>query len=385
MVDGSDAIPTPVRCPAISHPETGLADPSDFVPLLTRLGDPAGVEQAEEFPRGTLQPDGRLDLCKQGVGPVMSSRLVHAAARSGHTRHLLLGTNGLGDEGLQAVAAALPPDHRIETLYLGCNRINAAGIDPLAERLAEDQVIRALWLKRNPIGDEGVLRLCSALARNRTLRTLDLVNVGVTVRGLTRLADTLAQRDVPLERLFLGGNGLGPEAVPALGALVREAGIHELYLAANHLGDSGAAALAEEATGLPMTLGLGGNGITPAGVRMLAARLTGWQSLDLARPPSERALGAHGNVVGDEGAAALAGALPGSKLRRLDLRRTEITGRGAKLLLQVLDGHPTLEYLGLSGGVPRRMRRQATATLQPADRPLTPPHPDLRAIASVYR
>ncbi|GAB2964333.1 hypothetical protein GCM10027280_61500 [Micromonospora polyrhachis] len=385
MVDGPEPTATPVRCPAISHPETGLADPADFGPLLARLGDPAGVEQSEEFPRGTLQPDGRLDLCKQGVGPTMTSRVALAAARSGHTRHLLLGTNGLGDEGAQAVAEALIPGHRLETLYLGCNRINPAGVEALAGRLAGDQIVRALWLKRNPIGDEGVLRLCAALAGNRSLRTLDLVNVGVTARGLTRLAETLAERETPLERLFLGGNGLGPEAVPTLTGLIHQAGIRELYLAANHLGDGGVAALVESATGLPMTFGLGGNGITPVGVATLAGRLSGWLALDLARPPSERALGASGNVVGDEGAAALAAALPGSSLRRLDLRHSGITGRGAKLLLAALDGHPTLEYLGLNGGVPRRMRRRATATLQPADRALTPAHPDLRAIASVYR
>lgn len=42
-----------------------------------------------------------------------------------------------------------------------------------------------------------------------------------------------------------------------------------------------------------------------------------------------------------------------------------------------------MEYLGLHGGVPRRRRRRA-ATL-PAGRPTSPPHPDIRAIASVYR
>jgi hypothetical protein len=34
-------------------------------------------------------------------------------------------------------------------------------------------------------------------------------------------------------------------------------------------------------------------------------------------------------VVGDEGAYALADALGGARLQRLDLRRTEIGGRGA--------------------------------------------------------
>ncbi|MFG3708923.1 gala protein [Micromonospora sp. NPDC047670] len=375
--------PTPVRCPAIADPDAGLAHPGDFDPLLVRLAVPDAVVTPEEFPRGTVQPDGRLDLCKQGVGPVQTARIVAAAVDSPLVRHLLLGTNGLGPDGARAVADALRPGHHLQTLYLGCNRIDRAGVDALAARLAGDDTVRALWLKRNPVGDEGVRRLAAALAVNSAIRTLDLVNVGMSVRGLAALAEALTVRERPVQRLFLGGNGFGPDAVPVLGALVRSAGVRELYLAANHLGDSGAAALAELADGVEVTLGLGGNGITPAGVAALARHLGAWRALDLARPPSERALGARGNVVGDEGAAALADVLPAARLRRLDLRRTEIGGRGARRLVEAVEGHPTLEYLGINGGVPRRQRRRASALL--AERPVTAPHEDIRAIASVYR
>ncbi|MEU6077897.1 gala protein [Micromonospora sp. NPDC047074] len=375
--------PTPVRCPAITDPDAGLADPGDFDPLLLRLAVPDTVVAPEEFPRGTVQPDGRLDLCKQGVGPVQTARIVAAAVDSPLVRHLLLGTNGLGADGARAVAEALRPGHHLETLYLGCNRIDPAGVDALAARLAGDQTVRALWLKRNPVGDEGVRRLAAALAVNTTIRTLDLVNVGMSVRGLAALAEALADRERPVQRLFLGGNGFGPDAVPVLGALVHAAGVRELYLAANHLGDVGVATLAELLDGVEVTLGLGGNGITPVGVAALAGHLGAWRALDLARPPSERALGARGNLVGDVGAAALADALPAARLRRLDLRRTEVGGRGAKRLVAAVEGHPTLEYLGINGGVPRRQRRRASALL--AERPVTAPHEDIRAIASVYR
>ncbi|MGC4766821.1 gala protein [Micromonospora sp. DT46] len=375
--------PTPVRCPAIADPDAGLADPGDFDPLLARLAAPDTVAGPEVFARGTVQPDGRLDLCKQGVGPVQTARIVAAAVDSPLVRHLLLGTNGLGADGARAVAEALRPGHHLQTLYLGCNRIDPAGVDALADRLAGDDTVRALWLKRNPVGDEGVRRLAAALAVNSAIRTLDLVNVGMGVAGLTALAEALTARERPVRRLFLGGNGFGPDAVPVLGALVNAAGVRELYLAANHLGDAGVAALAELVDGVELTLGLGGNGITPAGVAVLARHLGSWRALDLARPPSERALGARGNVVADEGAAMLADALPAARLRRLDLRRTEIGGRGARRLVEAIEGHPTLEYLGINGGVPRRQRRRASTLL--AERPVTAPHEDIRAIASVYR
>jgi Ran GTPase-activating protein (RanGAP) involved in mRNA processing and transport len=298
-------------------------------------------------------------------------------------RHLLLGTNGLGADGARAVAGALRPGHHVETLYLACNRIDPDGVDAIAARLAQDDTVRALWLKRNPVGDDGVARLAAALATNRAIRTLDLVNVGMTVRGLRVLAAALAARPARLQRLYLGGNGFGPDVVPVLGTLIHEAGVHEIYLAANHLGDAGAAALAELADGVALTLGLGGNGLSPSGAAALARHLGAWTALDLARPPSERSLGAHGNVVGDEGAYALADALGGARLQRLDLRRTEIGGRGARRLVAAVQGHPTLAYLGLNGGVPRRQRRKAVDLL--AGQPAPVPHADVRAIASVYR
>ncbi|MEU4553226.1 leucine rich repeat (LRR) protein [Micromonospora violae] len=375
--------PTPVRCPIIADPTAGLADPSDFDPLLGRLAIPTEVVDAEMFPRGTVRADGRLDLCKQGVGPTQTSRILAAAVDSPLVRHLLLGTNALGGTGAVAVANALRPGHRLHTLYLGCNLIDAAGVGALADRLAVDDQVRALWLKRNPVGDDGVRRLAEALRVNTTVRTLDLVNVGMSVRGLTALAEALADRPVPVQRLFLGGNGFDLAAVPALGTLVHAAGVRELYLAANHLGDDGVTALAALADGVPMTLGLGGNGVTPVGVAALARHLAGWEALDLARPPSERALGARGNVVGDGGAEALADALPPARLRRLDVRRTEIGGRGARRLVAAIEGHPTLCYLGINGGVPRKQRRRAADLL--AERPVPAPHEDVQAIASIYR
>ncbi|MBO3739272.1 gala protein [Actinoplanes flavus] len=362
-----------IRCPAISDPDRGLADPGDFDGILGRLAAPEPITAPEEFARGLLRPDGRVDLCKQGLGPEQAARVTTVAAASPHRTHLLLGTNGLGADGARAVAGALTPGHRISTLYLGCNRIDADGAGALADQLAADGTVRALWLKRNPIGDRGVARLAAALSENTTLRTLDLVNTGLTAAGLEPLADALAARPPGMQRLFLGGNGLGPESVGVLTRFVREGGVRELFLAVNHLGDRGAAALAENLSGYDMTLGLGGNGITD--VAPIAAALRTWTALDLARPPSERALGGRANEVGDTGAALLAEALPGSALKRLDVRFTGVTGRGARLLLAA-GAH--LDHLGLNGGVPRRMRRQAPKTS-------TPPHEDINAIVSVYR
>ncbi|MGW6781778.1 gala protein [Streptomyces sp. NPDC054987] len=376
--------PTPVRCPAIEHPDLPPADPAGLDPLLARLAADRPVEVDETFPLGTLRTDGRVDLCKQGLGPVGAARLLPAAAASPHATHLLLGTNAIGDTGAATLADALTADgHGLHTLYLGCNRIGPAGVGSLAGVLAEDTTVRALWLKRNPLHADGARTLAALLRRNTGLRTLDLVNTGIGAEGVRLLLDALVEREQPLERLFLGGNGLGPDAAPLLCDLIRLAGVRELYVPANHLGDEGAAALAAAAADSPhpVRLGLGGNGIGAAGARALAASLGGIEALDLGRALSERSLGAPGNHPGDEGAYALAAALPGSPLRRLELRHTGLTGRGAKSLLVAVPDDTPLEYVGLGPGLPRRVKRSFTERLRPA----RAAHPDVRAIGSVYR
>jgi hypothetical protein len=375
--------PTPVRCPAIEHPDVPAADPAALEPLLARLSEASAVDTDETFPLGTLRPDGRVDLCKQGLGAQGVARLMPVAAASPHAVHLLLGTNAMGNEGVRTIARALVPGHGVETLYMGCNRIDGEGVAVLAERLADDDTVRAVWLKRNPVRDKGVRALAAMLRRNTTIRTLDLVNTGVTLDGLRALRDALAERPQPVERLFLGGNGFAADAAPLLASLIRDAGVRDLYVPSNHLGDAGAAALAEAADpARPVRLGLGGNGIGPDGARALADALDGIEALDLGRPPSQRALGAPGNATGDEGASALADAVPGSPLRTLNLAHSGITGRGAKRLLARVSGNATrLEQVRLGPNVPRRVKRALNALM----RPLTPAHPDIRLIGSVYR
>ncbi|MGW2594245.1 gala protein [Streptomyces sp. NPDC001515] len=375
--------PMPVRCPAIEHPDLPLADPALLGPLLERLADGRPVTADETFPLGTLRTDGRVDLCKQGLGAAGAARIMPAVAASPHAVHVLLGTNGLGDEGARAVAeAAAASGHGLHTLYLGCNRITATGAATLAGALDGDDTVRALWLKRNPVGDAGVRALVPMLRRASALRTLDLVNTGVTTEGLATLLDVLAGRARPVERLFLGGNGLDARAAPLLARLIRDAGVRELYLPSNHLGDGGAAVLAGAADpARPIRLGLGGNGIGPEGARALAAALDGIEALDLGRPPSERSLGAPPNATGDLGADALAAALPGSPLRRLDLCHTGLTGRGAKTLLSAVGHGSRLEYMGLGPGLPRRVKRSFATALRPDGGA----HADLRAVRSLYR
>ncbi|GAA2361782.1 gala protein [Dactylosporangium salmoneum] len=367
-----------IACPVVKAPAVPQADLALLEPLLARLDDPSGVGDTERFPMGTLQPDGRLDLCKQGLGPDGVTRVLDRVIGSRHAVHLLLGTNGLGAPGTAALAASLSPGHGVRTLYLGCNAIDAGGAAPLFERLADDSTVTALWLKRNPLGDAGVARLAEMLRYNSSISTLDLVNTGLTEAGLGLLVDALAARSRPVTRVFLGGNGLGPGAAPLLGRLLGECGVTGLFLAANRLGDDGVARVLSDLRRDGTSLGLGGNGLTD--VAPLAARLHLLDGLDLGRPLSLRVLGAADNAIGDPGAALLADALPGTSLRRLDLRHTAVRGRGAKRLLAAVETRRTaLRRLTLGPDVPRRVKRALGALLPGGEPPLA------SEIVSVYR
>ncbi len=166
----------PLHCP-VHRVEVIPRDPSELVPLLTHLRANTPVADAVTFPCGTVLPDGRLDLCKQALGPAGCRQVVEALEVNAQIVSLMLGTDGIGNSGARDVARLVECSRSIEVLYLGCNNIDAEGIAPLAEALADPMLsISGLWLKRNPLGSVGARRIAALLRNNSTLRVLDLVN-----------------------------------------------------------------------------------------------------------------------------------------------------------------------------------------------------------------
>jgi Ran GTPase-activating protein (RanGAP) involved in mRNA processing and transport len=384
----------PPRCPVVRAPVVPC-EPAELAPLLAWLASDEPSGERRTFPRGTALADGRLDLCKQGLGPDGGRAVLAALAHDRRVRHLLLGTNGIGDAGARAAADLLAQRPGVETLYLGCNLIGPDGARALAQALTTDASVSGLWLKRNPVGDDGARALADMLRKNASLRALDLVHTGIGAEGLDALARALVDAGRVLDRLDLGGNRLEARAVAPIVDAARRGAIRRLSLAVNALGDEGARLVADAlAAGAPLdALGLGSNGIGPDGVVALGealGRAPSLTSLDLSRAPSTRALGGASNEAGDEGAVALARALEGpSALRRLDLAGCGVRGRGAKALLAALETNRTLVWLRLGAGAPRAVVRRLrvaltrNAALAPAAALAIPP--ELAAIQSVYR
>ncbi|WP_262379865.1 ribonuclease inhibitor [Nonomuraea sp. PA05] len=362
----------------------------DLAPLLDWLRTGRQVAGRTDFPAGTAMPDGRLDLCKQALGPDGVRAIVSALPPRGPVRHLLLGTDGLGDAGAaDATRGAIGAG--VETVYLGCNGIGAAGVRDLADRLiASPGVVRGLWLKRNPLGGDGGRAAGRLLARGSGLATLDLVQTGLDAAASAALAEgveAVAARGDRVGRLYLGGNVLDAAQVARV---VRTGAVDELYVSAAGLGDAGARVLARALRAAPpglTHLSVASNGIGPEPLMELvaAAAAAGVTLLDLSRVRAAGALGAPDNRLDEPATAAIAAVLSGTRhrLAHLILRDTGITGRGALALVAGARRAISPTRYALGPGVASRAKREL-AELSESVPPLSP-HPDVAAIASVHR
>ncbi|MET0133920.1 MAG: ribonuclease inhibitor [Kibdelosporangium sp.] len=334
-----------------------------------------------DFPIGTALPDGRLDLCKSDLGPIGAQAVVDALPRGGPVRHLLLGTDRLGDAG-----AAAATDGAIgagaSTIYLGCNGIAGGGACSIAERVAASPgVVRGLWLKRNPLGASGLRAIADLVATGNAPATIDLVQTGVTPEILDGLVEALAGTRV-VRRLFLSGNPLGD--AEALTRLVADCGIEELYLSACMLGDRGADRISAGLTTGLKRVSVASNGIGPRATADLvrAAATAGVEMLDLGRVKSAGVLNAENNQV-DAVAVADHLATAEHRLRHLDLRHTGLDGRSSLALLAGARRTHVPTRFVLGGGVPRRVKRELARLA--VEVPDLLPHPDVAAIRSVHR
>jgi diketogulonate reductase-like aldo/keto reductase len=231
-----------------------VTDPEQFIPLFEYLVYSQVPPQADTtFVKGSVFPDGRLDLCKQVVGPTSIQELCRVVAESAIVRHFLLGNNvALQDNeiaGATALAQLMANNTKaIETWYLAGNCIGPLGIQIMAKALESNCHAKALWLKRNPIGPLGAGHLNAMLRLNRTLVLLDLHNCALGDEGLACLLEN-PHEIRSLKHLYLDANAI--ESIDPVAQWCRVGTPVTLYLSINRLGDTGAFKLAQGLTRNP--------------------------------------------------------------------------------------------------------------------------------------
>ncbi len=369
---------------------------AELAPVLAWLRRGEAVHARTDFPAGTALPDGRLDLCKQDLGPLGAEAVADALPEGGGpVRHLLLGTDGLGDGGAAAVAPKAVAAH-VETLYLGCNDIGGGGVCEIAGQLiAAPGVVKALWLKRNPVGPDGVRAVAETVRAGTVLRTIDLTQTGLATPDVAVLVDAMiaaAGGQHAIERLYLSGNRLGADGAQDVARLIVAGAVAELYLSAAQLGDSGARVLATALQNAPggalRRLSVASNGIGPAALAELiaAAATAGVELFDAARVKAAAVLGAEDNRLDESGAATVADALAAPhRLAYLNLHHTGLGSRGALRLLDGAQRAATPTRFKLGGGIAKRVKKELTALAAEIPASVFDVAPDVRAIRSVYR
>lgn len=334
--------PVPVQpCPA-----------EELEPLLEHLEHKQPVDEQTRFVRGTHMPDGRLDLCKQVVGPAGIGPVLEAVADHPHVTRLMIGNNIVGNSGALAIADFIRSSRsHIDVWYIAGNEIDVEGLVPVCEALYDDPHVKSLWLKRNPLGPGAGPVLAELLRRNRWLHTLDLVNTGLLDDGAIPVIEALADNE-GLRHVYLGTNGLTSKSAEALAAVLRQAHhLESVFLSCNRLGDEGARHLADALRHdrSLVRLGLASNRLGPAAAVALAEALVEHprlRFLDLGWTRATAAVGELGNQVGNEGARALAELLRTNPvLQALDVSHNRISQAGIDAIAEVLEHNRSLVFL----------------------------------------
>jgi Ran GTPase-activating protein (RanGAP) involved in mRNA processing and transport len=285
------------------------------------------------FIKGTICSDGRLDLCKQVIGPQGVEGLLATLERDSArkdaalVKSILLGNNVAGDGLGSAISRFIKSGKsQLTTWYIAGNRLSAAGIEPVCAALAHDSLVKQLWLKRNPLLSAGSSVLAGLLSTNTYLQVLDLTNTGMMDDGVVSVMTALAH-NTALQYLYLDGNGIGLPGVSAIAGYLSQYRVHEDIK--QHLPQSGGL--------LGLSMGC--------------------------------------NRVGDDGAVLLAEALHGqTQLKRLCIASCGIGSRGAQALAGMLRHNNTLQYLDLGflkmtaplGEIPNRIESQGLVELADA-------------------
>ena len=335
----SDAILNPVPEPV------DISSREQMQPLYEWLDkNTAFTEQDLKFLRGTVTTDGRLDLCKQVIGPQGVAPLLDSMRGNTHIERLLLGNNVIGDSGGPLIAEFIRSGQSpLNVWYIAGNNFSATGVKPICEALHNDSQVRALWLKRNPLKSEAMIHMGELMRVNTRIEVLDLLNCGLLDEGVRLLFESLAH-NTTLKHLYLSANGISPTGLAHIASYLStgKSSLETLFLGGNRIGDEGARILSQGLTHDKklVRLNLTSSRIGAQGMKHLAEALEGHPSLsvlDLGYMRATMDLGELGNYIEDEGAFYLSKLIPSlSKLVSLSITHNHLTHTGMRFVVDAI-------------------------------------------------
>lgn len=363
-----------------------IAPPEEFVPFYDFLSSNQEVPKGGYivFPRGAVYSDGRVDLCKQGVGSLNIQQVVNSFQHNPYITHFLLGNNIVDITDAKAIANFITSNHKdqdvkdisekdndvtnnqvakskshIKTWYLAGNRLDSQGISIISKALEKDTDSQALWLKRNPVKIQGAKYLSDMLRLNKTLEILDLTNTGIQDSGAIELFKALkdVRGNSGLRHLYIDANALTNETCKAIFDYYNDDNgprlLESLWMDMNRFGDEGAETLAK-ALLLPgasklKRLVIGANRLTSMGAEVLCLSLAKHPSLtmlDMGMYLATAHMGELCNRLNDDGALHVGKLIEqNTTLRILNVSFNSMTDTGHQVLLESLKKNSTLLHL----------------------------------------
>lgn len=346
----NDLIINPVAMPV------EIAPIEELEPFFVHLANNIKVDIPElEFIRGVQYDDGRMDLCKQVVGPPHIEKLMESLKNNVHITHFLLGNNIIGIEGAKAIAKFLQEQNKpkIKTWYLAGNQIDSYGIQLIANALKYDIVCEALWLKRNPIKSDGAKYLGEMLEINKTIKILDLHNTGILDIGVKYIMESL-KKNTTLKHLYLDANGITIDGANYIADyfnyIVKHniKGVTSIWIDINRIDDDGIVVIAKSLENYKYLkrLIVGSNRITENGTKSLCSALVNSTSLkvfDLGLYKSTADLGELPNNIGDVGVNYIVDFIKNNKsVEVLNILHNNISSEGIDKLADALETNSTI-------------------------------------------
>lgn len=317
--------------PAIGKPTAmpvDVAPKEELIEFFSHLAGDKAID-FKQFTRGTVYPDGRMDLCKQVVGPLWIGDLMESLKTNTKIEHFLLGNNITNTEGGKAIGKFLLEPHagKIKTWYLAGSDFNSEAVKYICEGLAVDSDCEALWLKRNPIYAEGMVHLANLLKHNNSIKILDLHNCGVglkstaydaenpyenhlTTKGIEVLFDGL-KLNKTLRHLYLDANAIQGDSIKFIAdyfkfkTTIKEKGITSLWIDMNKIGDEGITLLCSSLNDYPIKrLCIGSTMISEVGMKAVCEAFKNHSTLkvlDLSLYKSTADMGMIPNNISNDG------------------------------------------------------------------------------------
>jgi len=169
----------------------------------TAIGD-TGLAAAAEAAMGDSAPLEVLDLTSCAIGPAGGSSLASLLARLPKLKQLILRDNGLGNEGVRALAASLPSGRCLVELDVGSNKIDGGALLALAA-----MQVQKLGVFANALGDSGARELAAAASDGgfAMVEELDVSGCEVSLVGMRAFLQAVQGGGVAkLKVLLLGAN-----------------------------------------------------------------------------------------------------------------------------------------------------------------------------------